>query len=375
MKTILHVFRNYSRDSSLFNNIVRSAAGDYRNIVCYLSGEDDGHNSMADIADAVIYLQLSKHAVTWRSPATVGRVRDLIDAQAVDLVDCHMWRSMPIGVLAAARSHRNPRVVGVFHGVKSRISLRSKLLYYFTLRRMAKIVSVSEGGMADIQSLFWGVAPEKLMAIPNGLDFTRFSGVEAGNRSDLFGTGFDSKRVFITVSRLASKKNLERLLRAFSHVHSAYPNAGLVIVGDGVLRARLEEFVRDKGLTGSVAFLGFRDDIPNLLKSADIYAIPSLREGLPRSLLEAMAVGKPVLASRIHGHEEVVLDPAHGRLVDAADADDIAAAIEYFMRLTTAELAAQGEAASDHVRTHFNCELMKQKYRQLFDELLQTQGA
>ena len=371
MKTILHIIRTYSRDSSLFNDIVRSAEDDYRNVVCYLTGEDDGQNQMTAIADRVIYLNLNKNAVTWRSPGTVRRVSQIIDDQEVDLVDCHMWRSMPIGVLATARSQRKPRVVGVFHGVKSRISLRTKLLYYFTMRRMARIVSVSEGGVADIQSLFWGADPEKLSAIANGLDFSRFSGVEAGDRSALFGPELASKRLFITVSRLASKKNLERLLRAFSHVHSAYPNVGLIIVGDGQLRTRLEAFVASKGLGSSVAFLGFREDIPTLLKTADIYAIPSLREGLPRSLLEAMAVGKPVLASRIHGHEEVVRDPQHGRLVDAADADDIAAAIEYFMRLSPEELEAQGQAASEHVRAQFNRELMMARYRELFDRLLQ----
>lgn len=371
MKTILHIIRTYSRDSSLFNDIVRSAEDGYRNVVCYLTGEDDGHNQMSTIADRVIYLRLNKNAVTWRSPGTVRRVCQIIDDHEVDLVDCHMWRSMPIGVLATARSQRKPRLVGVFHGVKSRISLRTKLLYYFTLRRMASIVSVSDGGVADIRSLFWGADPEKLSAIPNGLDFSRFSGVKAGDRGELFGQELASKRLFITVSRLASKKNLERLLRAFSHVHSAYPNAGLIIVGDGQLRSRLETFVASKGLTGSVAFLGFRDDVPTLLKTADVYAIPSLREGLPRSLLEAMAVGKPVLASRINGHEEVVRDPQHGRLVDAADADDIAAAIEYFMRLTPEELEAQGLAASDHVRAQFNRELMMARYRELFDRLLQ----
>ncbi|MEP1593084.1 MAG: hypothetical protein ABJK20_00860, partial [Halieaceae bacterium] len=88
MKTILHIIRTYSRDSSLFNDIVRSAEGGYRNVVCYLTGEDDGQNQMTTIADRVVYLQLSKNAVTWRSPGTVRRVCQLIDDHEVDLVDC-----------------------------------------------------------------------------------------------------------------------------------------------------------------------------------------------------------------------------------------------------------------------------------------------
>ncbi len=370
MKTILHIFRTYNRDASLFNDIVRSGDGQFKNIVCYLTGANDGQNQMHDVADEVIYLNLDKHQVTWRCPGTINKVRQIISEHQVELVDCHMWRAMPIGALAAMFSAGNVKCIGVFHGVKARLSIRTKLLYYFTLKRMSHIVSVSEGGVEDIQALLWGAAPEKLVAIPNGLDFTHFSDVAAGDRAELFGDSLAPKRIFITVSRLAQKKNLERFLRAFSHVHSAYPNAGLVIVGDGELRERLETFVASKGLASSVTFLNFREDIPTLLKTADIYAIPSLREGLPRSLIEAMAVGKPVLASRINGHEEVVSDPEHGRLVDASDVDDIAAAIEYFMRLSDQELETQGQTAREHAHNDLHREKMMARYLQLFREIL-----
>jgi glycosyltransferase involved in cell wall biosynthesis len=370
MNTILHIFRSYGQNASLFNDIVKAGDGHFNNIVCYLSGADDGNNQMAEITSDVVYLNLSKHQVTWRCPGTVIKIKELIQLHNVDLVDCHMWRPMPIGALASLFSPGKVKVVGVFHGVKARLSVRMKLLYYFTLKRMSRIVSVSEGGVEDIKALLWGVDPDKLVAIPNGLDLTHFSTATAGDKKALFGAGLENKRIFITVSRLALKKNLERFLRAFSHVHSAYPNAGLVIVGDGDLKPRLESFVADKGLASSVTFMDFRDDIPTLLKTADIYAIPSLREGLPRSLVEAMAVGKPVLASRINGHEEVVSDPEHGRLVDAVDVDDIAAAIEYFMRLPQEELEAQGQAAREYAHANLHRSKMMAKYLNLFQETL-----
>jgi glycosyltransferase involved in cell wall biosynthesis len=369
MTTILHIIRSYSRNSSLFNDIVAATAdGHFRNIVCYLSGEDDGNNRMTEAADQVIYLNLKKSKVTWRSPGTVRLVRDIIDSENVDLLDCHMWRAIPIGALAAFGAKHRVKSVAVFHGVKARLSLRMKLLYFFVLRRMDRIVSVSEGGIADIRSLFWGVKPDKLRAIPNGLDFSAFEQGEAVDRAEVFGEGMANRRLFITVSRLAAKKNLGRLILAVAQVRPSHPDIGLVIVGDGVLRRELEARVSECGLEDTIIFLGYRQDIPSLLKSADIYAIPSLREGLPRSLVEAMSVGKPVLASRINGQEEVVTDQVHGRLVDPYSIDDMAGGLSYFMGLDGEALRTMGEAAEAHVRADFNRDVMKAKYRLLFEE-------
>jgi glycosyltransferase involved in cell wall biosynthesis len=280
-----------------------------------------------------------------------------------------MWRAIPIGVFASGRSERNPKIVAVFHGVKQRVNPRVKLLYYFLMRRMDRIVSVSEGGLEDIKSLFWKVDASKLVAVPNGLDFTDLLRATPGDRAELFGEAFENRRIVIVVSRLANKKNLERFLLAFNEVHREFQNSGLVIVGDGPNRARLEEIVAETGLSGSVIFLGYRKDIPTLLKTADLYAIPSLREGLPRSLVEAMAAGMPVLASRINGHEEVVTDLEHGRLVDPTNVGDIAAGLRELMNLDDDTLHSLGAAAKARVLKNYNRDVMMAKYRKLFLEL------
>lgn len=337
--------------------------------MCYLIGHDDGSNRMTDVADEVIYLDLDRKAASWSNSASVAAVSGIIDNRNVDIVACHMWRAIPIGVFASGRSQRKPKTVGVFHGVKQRVNPRVKLLYYFLMRRMDRIVSVSEGGLEDISALFWKVDPEKLVAVPNGLDFAGFESAQAGDRKALFGDGFEKKRIVITVSRLADKKNLERFLMAFGSAHQEHPDIGLVIVGTGPKRTRLEALVAQLGLSGAVVFLGYRDDIPILLKSADLYAIPSLREGLPRSLVEAMAVGKPVLASRINGHKEVVTDLHHGALVDPWDVEDMSAGLKYLMNMDAKALQSLGEAAREQALKNFNREVMMAKYLSLFTEL------
>jgi glycosyltransferase involved in cell wall biosynthesis len=369
IKTILHIFRTYTRDQSLPNDIVLSCNGTFRNVVCYLIGQDDGNNRMAGVADEVIYLDLDRKAASWSNSASLSAVSGVIDNRAVDIVACHMWRAIPIGVFASGRSQRKPKTVGVFHGVKKRVNPRVKLLYYFLMRRLDRIVSVSEGGLEDISALFWKVDPGKMVAVPNGLDFTGYESAEAGDRKMLFGEGFEKRRVVITVSRLADKKNLERFLMAFSAVRREYPDIGLVIVGTGPNRAKLEAVVAEQSLSQEVVFLGYREDIPTLLKSADLYAIPSLREGLPRSLVEAMAVGKPVLASKINGHKEVVTDLEHGVLVDPWDVVDIAAGLKYLISMDEKALKSLGEAAQEQALTNFNRDVMMAKYLRLFTGL------
>ena len=156
---------------------------------------------------------------------------------------------------------------------------------------------------------------------------------------------------------------------AFSAVRREYPDIGLVIVGTGPNRAKLEAVVAEQSLSQEVVFLGYREDIPTLLKSADLYAIPSLREGLPRSLVEAMAVGKPVLASKINGHKEVVTDLEHGVLVDPWDVVDIAAGLKYLISMDEKALKSLGEAAQEQALTNFNRDVMMAKYLRLFTGL------
>ena len=348
---------------------MESGQGDFRNIVCYLVGEDNGNNGMEQVADVVIYLNLKGRSVSWRSPSLVRRLCSIIDDNKVSLIDCHMWRAMPLGVLSSVLSEQRPRCVGVFHGVKGRVSLRDKLLYYFVLKHMERVVSVSEGGKEEILARFWGVTPDKLVAIPNGLDFSGLLDLTAGDRTALFGERLAGRRIFLTASRLAVKKNLARLIRAFKGISEACPDAGLAIVGGGREEKKLRALVDSLGLSDAVEFLGFRQDVAQLMQSADVYVIPSLYEGLPRSLLEAMALGKPVLASRISGQKEVVADLQHGRLVDPLSIEDMTEGFRYFMEQEECELNTLGSAAQAHVLENFNREGMMQRYRQLFLEL------
>ena len=134
------------------------------------------------------------------------------------------------------------------------------------------------------------------------------------------------------MSRLAPDKGLEYLIEAAAILVRAGCNFRIVIAGDGPVRTRLEELARSLGVADRVAFLGFREDVSDLLAACDLVALPSLREGLSIALLEAMAAGKPIIATSIGSNREVASQAEIARLIPAADAPALCEAILQFTR-------------------------------------------
>jgi len=185
---------------------------------------------------------------------------------------------------------------------------------------------------------------------------------ECGVQSPIERTG---RPVVLTVARLDEQKGHRYLLEAAAQV----PEAQFVLAGDGPLRASLEAQTRTLGVEGRVKFLGYRSDIADLLADCDVFVLPSLYEGLPLSILEAMSAGKPVIATHIGGTDEAVIAGETGLLVPPADSAALAAAIRSVLtnRLLAQRLAAAGRA---RVEREFSVAKMIQQVINVYDELL-----
>lgn len=142
----------------------------------------------------------------------------------------------------------------------------------------------------------------------NGVDTTAFQGITRRTRE---------KIVFVTVGTLYYIKNQRLLIEAFSYVHEKYENTALIIVGDGVLREELEQYTSELRLNGSVIFVGNQADVAQFLYRSDIYCSTSLVEGLPISVLEAMATGLPVITTPAGGVVDIVKNEKNGYVVEA----------------------------------------------------------
>jgi glycosyltransferase involved in cell wall biosynthesis len=181
--------------------------------------------------------------------------------------------------------------------------------------------------------------------------------------------GTDRAIVLVT-ARLDKQKGHHYLLRAASLV----PTAVFVLVGDGPERASLEAQARALGLSDRVTFLGYRNDVGDLLTTCDLFVLPSLFEGLPLSVLEAMAAGKPVVATAIGGTDEAIVQGHTGLLVRPGDPVALAAAIQKVLSnpKLARRLAAAGKA---RVHEHFSADAMVQNVTNIYEQILSSHEA
>lgn len=181
----------------------------------------------------------------------------------------------------------------------------------------------------------------------------------------------EGRPVLGTVGNLYPVKGHVYLVRAMAAVAAKRPDAVCLILGRGQLLEQLRHTATELGIDHHVMFLGFREDVPALLRAMDIFVLPSLSEGLSLALLEAMAAGKAVVATNVGGNPEVVLDRQTGLLVPSEDAPALADAILLLLR-DPALAERLGESGRIRVDKEFSVTAMAQRYDALYGELLSS---
>jgi glycosyltransferase involved in cell wall biosynthesis len=168
---------------------------------------------------------------------------------------------------------------------------------------------------------------EKVVAIPNGVDTERFAPVPdvVAARREL-GIG-PTDPVVTIVAALRPEKNHELFLEVARRVSQQFASAKFLVIGDGPRREPLEQLARELNIADRVKFLGSRGDVPRLLSASDVFALTSHNEANPVSILEAMSVGRPVVATNVGSIREVVVDGHNGFLVPAGDAEQLTSSI------------------------------------------------
>jgi len=238
-------------------------------------------------------------------------------------------------------------------------------------RKLDAIIAISEGVRKVL--LAGGVTAEKIRVIPSGIDFSVFDQVKDRDflRREFCFSGDD----FLVgiVAALEDHKGHTYLFQATRIVRQHSPRIRLIVVGSGSLRLELESQVQQLGIEDIVFFLGFREDVPRILASLDLFVLSSHLEGLGSSLIDAMASRLPVVATRAGGIPEIVRHGETGLLVPPRDPEALAQAIVqlYHDRQLASRLAQNG---SDFVRSHFSAEAMAKRVVNLYQDLAQKKG-
>lgn len=248
-----------------------------------------------------------------------------------DIVHSHRYKEHILGAFAAKLSH-NSVVVQTYHGLEEHLHgwAAMKMRAYTTLNTIVgKVAAQGFVGVSEeiATILRWRYTAGKVRCIRNGIALKRVkvtgNGVCLRNQLGISSSEF----VIGSVGRLTPVKGIEYLIRAVSK-NKRSQERKLIVVGDGPLRSALEELAREVGVAGSVLFLGARNDVYDLMATFDVLALPSLHEGVPMVLLEAMAMAVPIIASRVGGIPEILDDGQGALLVQARDVDALADAIE-----------------------------------------------
>jgi glycosyltransferase involved in cell wall biosynthesis len=215
-----------------------------------------------------------------------------------------------------------------------------------------------------------GFPSDRLIPILNGVDVDTFVPRPADKEAIRAEMGLELDPIYIgTVGNLRPVKNQLLLLQAAQQVCARHNHVRVVIIGEGPLRAQLAQTIEDLGIQKQVQLLGARSEIPELLNTLDMFVLPSLSEGLPMSILEAMACGLPVVATRVGGIPEVVLDGQTGILVSSQDVPQLARALETLVQQKNLRenLGSQGR---QRVVEHFSRRRMVQEYQTLYESLI-----
>jgi sugar transferase (PEP-CTERM/EpsH1 system associated) len=216
------------------------------------------------------------------------------------------------------------------------------------------------------------VPRERMTRIVNGVDLARFT--PASTRARPPGCPFDDPRHFVigSVGRLEAVKNHALLARAFVRALELAPwlrhGARLAIVGDGAQRARILGILDSAGVAPLAWLPGMRDDIPDILRAFDLFVLPSLAEGISNTILEAMASGLPVVATRVGGNVELVESGRSGDLVPSDDVEALATALVRYADFDTARAA--GRAGRERAVSLYGLDSMVAAHCSLYERLL-----
>ncbi len=220
-----------------------------------------------------------------------------------------------------------------------------------------------------------GVSSEHVVTIYNGVDAGQFSGPSPQAVAQIlkfFRIPTDAPLVG-SVGRFRPQKGYADLLMAMRHVREHVPTARLLLVGGGELHDDLAAKALSLGVDDIVTFAGMRGDVPEILGTLDVFVLPSLWEGMPNAVLEAMAAGLPVVATAVGGTPEAVVDGVTGLLVCPSDPAALAEAILHL--LDNPDLRQQmGQAGRKRVLQHFSVERMVEQTQNLYDQLLVAKG-
>lgn len=304
----------------------------------------------------------------------ITKILSLLWQKEVDIIHPFLTPATLFGLLPAIL-YRTPVKIVTERSVQSKQRLGPRLYLKaedFLSRFVDKVVSNSEAGREYV--IQRGIPRDRIRVIYNGINLGRLSATDDDVEQvrHLLGVPPGGKIVGI-MARLSAVKDHVTFLRAAAIISQAMPDTRFALVGDGPLRSYLENLSQELGIASKTVFFGDQQDVGTYLSAFDIAALTSQREGCSNSLLETMALGKPVVATDVGGNRELVNHGENGLLVPSGNAEAVASATLSLLR-DSETAKVMGQRAREKVVSQFSLEKMVQQYQSLYEETLRQKG-
>ena len=353
-------------------SVINHTATRYRHAVIALVGIGAMRNRITDPAVPCLSLD-KKPGKDWGCYFRLWKMLRRLKPDLVQTYNIGTLDVAPVAWLAGV-----PRVVHAEHGrdvadpdgTNRRYRAMRRWLEPFIARYVAVSTDLGKWLRESV-----GIAPAKVVCIPNGIDIERYAGAAGSRELRPFLGAFapPGTLAVINVGRLDPVKDQAGLIAAFKLLCDSSPATAarlrLVIVGEGACRNDLETQIARLRLHGQVRLLGDRKDVPEILAECDVFALSSVAEGIPLTLLEAMAAGLPIVATRVGGVGEVVVDGVTGTLVEPSNPVALAHALRGYVE-DESRRGKRGDAGRQRVEQRFSLSAMLAGYTSLYDEIL-----
>ncbi len=307
-----------------------------------------------------VYVLNKKHGIDF---SIISKIRKVIRKEKIDIIHTHLWTADLWGRFAAILERK--KVISTAHNVeiwkKKHHKLIDRLLAPFTY----KIVAVSN----EVKNFYInkiGIDKRKLLTIHNGIDI-KYIKPNKSKDEMLKKLGIKGQVVGI-VGRLHPQKDHKNFLKAVRLVLKEIPNTNFLIVGNGLLRKELEDYVRKLKIDDNVKFLGLRKDIYNIFNIMDVNVLSSIHEGHPIVLLEAMFLKIPSVVTRVGGNPELIEDGRNGFVVPSRDSEALAKSIVKLLKNKNLR-EKFGEGSRIKIEKNFSSDKMIEKYEMLFNHI------
>lgn len=246
------------------------------------------------------------------------------------------------------------RIIFTVHSEASRISdyVSQKLFYCLKKNKLIRVIGVSDFASKSFENVF---GADNVQTIYNPVDIAHFDTERSIEQNEIR---------FINVARFYPVKNHKLLIEAFDKLHVSGSDARLILVGDGQEFENIKDYVAEKKLNDYVDFLGYQSDVSNLLRDSDVFVISSLSEAFPVSVIEALAVGLPIIATRVGGLPELV--QKNGILVESGDSNALYQAMKQLEQ--DSQMRQEMARYSKEMSKNFSIEKILQQYEQVYDE-------